>query len=127
MSEMNKYYEILGLNPGASEEEIKEAYKDLIKVWHPDRFSDNERLKEKANEKLKEIILAYKNLTEYAAGPEFYDKTFESETEQTATSDDEQEPQPPPHEPPPRPRREQSNAAVRRCPFCAQEIQDDAV
>ena len=55
MSEMDDYYRLLGLNPGASEEEIKEAYKDLIKVWHPDRFSNDPRLKEKANEKLREI------------------------------------------------------------------------
>ena len=55
MNEMDKYYQILGLNPGASEEEIKQAYKDLVNVWHPDRFSNNSRLKEKANEKLREI------------------------------------------------------------------------
>ena len=29
MSEMDKYYQILGLNPGTLKEEIKEAYKDL--------------------------------------------------------------------------------------------------
>ena len=127
MDEMHKYYQILWLKPWASKEEINRAYKDLIKVWHPDRFFDNERLKEKANEKLKEIILAYKKLTKYVAGSEFYDETFESETEQPATSDDKQEPQPPPHEPPPRSRREQSNATVRKCPFCLQKIQDNAI
>ncbi|MGD0917795.1 MAG: J domain-containing protein, partial [Thermodesulfobacteriota bacterium] len=37
MSEMDKYHQIMGLNPGASEKEIVEAYKDLVKVWHPDR------------------------------------------------------------------------------------------
>jgi len=64
MDEMHKHYQILGLNPGASKEEIKQAYRDLVDVWHPDRFSDNERLKEKANEKLKEINLAYKGQPE---------------------------------------------------------------
>ena len=58
MSDIDKYYEILGLNLGASEEEIKQAYRDLVNVWHPDRFSDNERLEEKASEKLKEINIA---------------------------------------------------------------------
>jgi curved DNA-binding protein CbpA len=54
MSEMDKYYQILGFNPGASEEEIKQNYKDLVNLWHPDRLSDP-RLKEKAKEKLKGI------------------------------------------------------------------------
>jgi hypothetical protein len=34
-----KYYSVLGLNGNATEAEVKQAYKDLAKVWHPDRFS----------------------------------------------------------------------------------------
>ena len=93
MSEMDKYYQILGLNPGASEEEIKQAYKDLVNVWHPDRFPNNQRLREKANEKLKEINEAYEKLKSHIA----------EETDQCAASDtkSQRESKPPPHEPPP--------------------------
>ena len=52
-------YEILHLKPGASLAEIQQAYRDLVKVWHPDRFSSDPRLQEIANEKLKEINDAY--------------------------------------------------------------------
>jgi len=51
--------EILGLGPGASKEEVEQAYRDLANVWHPDRFANNPRLQEKAEEKLKEINSAY--------------------------------------------------------------------
>ncbi|HMK74867.1 MAG TPA: DnaJ domain-containing protein, partial [Thermodesulfobacteriota bacterium] len=46
-SKTDKYYQILGLTPEASEEEIKQAYRDLVNVWHPDRFPYNQRLKKK--------------------------------------------------------------------------------
>ncbi len=59
MDDILKYYEILGLKPGATEEQIKQAYRDLAKVWHPDRFQNDPRLQEKAQEKIKEINLAY--------------------------------------------------------------------
>lgn len=55
-------YEILGLKPGASQEEIKKAYRTLIKQYHPDQYGDNP-LKSLAEEKTREINAAYGELT----------------------------------------------------------------
>jgi TonB family protein len=52
----------LEVEPGASLEEIRQAYRDQTKVWHPDRFSNDIRLQKKAEEKLKQINLAYQRL-----------------------------------------------------------------
>jgi hypothetical protein len=51
--------DVLALRPGATLAEIKEAYRDLVKVWHPDRFGSDARLRQKAEDKLKEINRAY--------------------------------------------------------------------
>ena len=56
---VSRCIEILGVKPSASEEEVTQAYRDLAKVWHPDRFADNPRLQKKAEEKLKEVNAAY--------------------------------------------------------------------
>jgi TonB family protein len=53
---------ILEIEPGASLEEIRQAYRDQTKVWHPDRFSNDIRLQKKAEDKLKQINLAYQRL-----------------------------------------------------------------
>jgi curved DNA-binding protein CbpA len=58
-----RYYQILGLKAGASREEVKAAYRDMAKVWHPDRFLHDPQLQRKAQEKLKEINEAYKELS----------------------------------------------------------------
>jgi len=63
--EANIYYQILEIEPGASQDEVKQAYKDLAKVWHPDRFADDPRLQKKAEEKLKQINAAYEFLKSY--------------------------------------------------------------
>lgn len=55
-------YEVLGLKPGASQEEIKAAYKKLIKQYHPDQYGDNP-LRNLAEEKMREINAAYDQLT----------------------------------------------------------------
>ncbi|MCA1631679.1 MAG: J domain-containing protein [Acidobacteria bacterium] len=54
--------EVLGLQPGASAQDFKTAYRDMAKVWHPDRFTHDPRLQQKAQEKLKEINDAYQQL-----------------------------------------------------------------
>src|SRR5206468_12238720 len=42
----NEALDVLALRPGASALEIKGAYRDLVKVWHPDRFGSDPRLRE---------------------------------------------------------------------------------
>ena len=51
-------YEVLGISENASEEEIKKAYKELVKKYHPDKYQDNP-LSELAEEKLQEVNEAY--------------------------------------------------------------------
>jgi curved DNA-binding protein CbpA len=62
---INRCIEMLGLNPGASQEEVNQAYRDLVNVWHPDRFADNQRLQKKAEGKLKEINASYEYIKSF--------------------------------------------------------------
>lgn len=79
MYNIKKIYEILGLNDNASLEEVKQNYRDLVKIWHPDRFNNDLRLQKKASEKLIEINRAYNELCSYMEShrnkPIKYDKS----------------------------------------------------
>lgn len=66
--ELSNCHEVLGVCEGASAQELKTAYRDLAKVWHPDRFAHDPRLQQKAQEKLKEINEAYEQLTSGKTG-----------------------------------------------------------
>ncbi len=59
MTTKRDYYEILGLNKGASADEIKSAYKKMAKKFHPDISKE-----EHAEEKFKEILEAYSVLSD---------------------------------------------------------------
>jgi len=62
-SNRSRYYRILGLKDGASQEEIKKAYHQLAKEHHPDKFVNASDSEKKFHEsKMKEINEAYENL-----------------------------------------------------------------
>lgn len=67
--EIERCYRVLELEPGASIEAVKDAWRDLIKVWHPDRFSNDPRLQAKGHVRLKEFNHARKILEEHLADP----------------------------------------------------------
>ena len=58
---------ILGLPLGSTADAIRDAYRDLAKVWHPDRFAGDLRLQAKASDKMRELNEAYRIAT--ASGP----------------------------------------------------------
>ena len=63
---MNDPYKILGVPEDASDEEIKKAYRELARKYHPDNYHDNP-LADLAQEKMKEINAAYEQITKERA------------------------------------------------------------
>ncbi len=59
---MRDPYEVLGVSRTASDSEIKTAYRDLVKKYHPDNYANNP-LADLASEKMKEINEAYDAIT----------------------------------------------------------------
>jgi len=61
-AEINRCYQVLQLRPGASKEEIRGAYKNLLIVWDTHKRTDYPTLQKKAQETIKEIDEAYEKL-----------------------------------------------------------------
>ena len=62
----DKNYRTLDLEPGASKEEVKKAFRELSHIWHPDNHMGKPKnLQNKANEKFKEISEAYQLINEF--------------------------------------------------------------
>ena len=64
---MNDPYQILGVPETATDEEVKRAYRELARKYHPDNYHDNP-LADLAQEKMKDINAAYEQITKMRSG-----------------------------------------------------------
>ncbi|MBQ7338945.1 MAG: J domain-containing protein [Clostridia bacterium] len=58
---MTDPYKVLGVSPTASDDEIKQAYRELVRKYHPDKYANTD-LAEMATEKMKEVNAAYEEI-----------------------------------------------------------------
>ena len=63
-------YEVLGISPSASNDEVKRAYREMSRKYHPDSYVDNP-LSGLAEEKFKEIQEAYDQIMKEREGGGF--------------------------------------------------------
>ena len=85
--EIEECYRLFELEPGAGAEAVKQAYRELLKVWHPDRFPDA-KFQRRATEKTKALNEAYQKITAYLSGTCTESRT--SAKARAATEDDTQ-------------------------------------
>ncbi|NBI66898.1 J domain-containing protein [Pseudoflavonifractor sp. 60] len=64
---MRDPYTVLGVSQNASDEEVKKAYRELARKYHPDNYQNNP-LADLAEEKMKEINEAYDTITKQRSG-----------------------------------------------------------
>ena len=60
-----RHLKTLGLEPGATAADIKQAYRELAAVWHPDRYAHTPHLRDVAQSKMAEINAAYHYLKDH--------------------------------------------------------------
>ena len=58
---MTDPYKVLGVSPTATDDEIKQAYRELVRKYHPDKYANTD-LAEMATEKMKEVNAAYEEI-----------------------------------------------------------------
>jgi DnaJ-like protein len=71
-------YTILGVDPGATADEIHAAYKRLAQIYHPDRYANvSEDVRRESERRMKEVNSAYQATKEHASAPPSADHSDE--------------------------------------------------
>lgn len=70
-------YQVLGITPGASDDEVKRAYRELSRKYHPDTYVDNP-LSDLAEEKFKEVQEAYQQIMDMRSGKGGYQQGYQN-------------------------------------------------
>ena len=66
--EIERCYRLLDITVSASLDDIKKAYKEKLKYYHPDRHADNPVLLKVATDKTRQVVEAYKTLVAFVNG-----------------------------------------------------------
>lgn len=82
MSSLREHFQTLGLTENASLEDALASYKDLVRVWHPDRFGHDARLRKKAEEQTSRINVAMSHVREFFKNPAAYRRPPEPQAPQ---------------------------------------------
>ena len=87
---LREHLATLGVSEDCSDEALKQAYRDLVQIWHPDRFSGDVRLRLKAEEQVKRINAAYAALKHHRrdASPPRDDPPHEKHHQSTGNASD---------------------------------------
>jgi hypothetical protein len=62
---IRRAYAVLGLEPGASERQVRKSYRVLVKKWHPDRHASDPQGQAEAAQRMREINKAYDTILEH--------------------------------------------------------------
>ena len=81
---MKDPYSILGVSKNATDEEVKAAYRELARKYHPDNYTDDNPLKDLAKEKMQEVNEAYDKITKDRERKKKGERSEESEYTGTA-------------------------------------------
>ena len=75
---LESYYQILDLPMNATKSEVRQAFHNLIKAWHPDRFRDDPCQRLKAEKKTKDIVCAYEAIMMHFTNPDMEAQAIKS-------------------------------------------------